>query len=127
MCGHGNLRPRWRHWRKMVSETSQEQALRSVDSLARVDATAEIVESVRALNKYVAEREQRIEELVQQCEKLRAERNAVRVKVEQPLLLRIRELRAALRGMLTYYGMDRQKGEVSDAVHRAAEEALGDE
>ena len=39
----------------------------------------------------------------------------------------IRELRAALRGMLTCYGMDRQKGEVSDAVHRAAEEALGDE
>ena len=42
---------------------------------------------------------QRISELVQQCEKLREERNAVRVKVEQPLLLRIRELEFVLRAM----------------------------
>ena len=37
----------------------------------------------------------RIRELIAQCEKLRAERNGVRVKAEQPLLLRIRELESA--------------------------------
>ena len=42
----------------------------------------------------------RIRELEQQCEKLREERNAVRVKVEQPLLVRIRELEAALSSKL---------------------------
>ena len=43
---------------------------------------------------------QRIRELIAQCEKLRAERNAVRVKVEQPLLLRIRKLEAVLQWLL---------------------------
>jgi len=40
---------------------------------------------------------QRIRELTQQCEKLREERNAVRVKYEQPLLLRVGKLEAAMR------------------------------
>ena len=48
----------------------------------------------------VRELEDRIRELIAQCEKLRAERNGVRVKVEQPLLLRIRELEAALSSKL---------------------------
>ena len=48
----------------------------------------------------VRELEDRIRELIGQCERLRAERNAVRVKVEQPLLLRIRELEAALSSKL---------------------------
>ena len=41
----------------------------------------------------------RIRELIAQCEKLQAERNAVRVKVEQPLLLRIRKLEDVIEQM----------------------------
>ena len=67
------------------------------DGETPLDAIKRERRSTDNLLRHLADAKQRIEELVQQCEKLRAERNAVRVKVEQPLLLRIRELESLLR------------------------------
>ena len=69
----------------------------------------------------------RISELVQQCKKLRAERNAVRVKVEQPLLLRIRELEsdnAELRRLLTRYRNETPLGHQPHMIAHEADKVL---
>ena len=63
-----------------------------IDLLTRLDAAYKSTLDLGDLWNLCEESSQRIRDLVQQCEKLRAERNGVRVQVEQPLLLRIREL-----------------------------------
>ena len=70
------------------------------DGETPLDAIKRERRSTDNLLRHLADAKQRIEDLVQQCEKLRAERNAVRVKVEQPLLLRIRKLERALTEVL---------------------------
>ena len=69
------------------------------DGETPLDAIKRERRSTDNLLRHLAGAKQRIEGLVQQCEKLRAERNAVRVKVEQPLLLRIRKLEDVIEQM----------------------------
>ncbi len=45
-------------------------------------------------------------------------------KPEAHLIAAAPDLYKALQSMLTFYGMDREKGEVSDVIHAEAEKAL---
>ena len=66
---------------------------------------------------------ERVRELTAQCERLRAERNAVRVKFEQPLLLRIRKLEDAIEQM----ALSSNTFEVMRLVDKAWQEILDGE